>query len=185
MTDRFGLLMLLIEHYIFTGFALYTICFVITTLFFRKNEFLKQFDASVCRVIVFAGLFYISLWLFSLIHFLSVANAEEYNSALQRMFGRYWFGFWLQAIVWFAATQLLRFKKIRAQKLLRIIIALPLLVSIERFVIIVISIHRDYLPSSWTMFPSGWDMLFSFGHSLLFFVIITGGYFIIRHKLYK
>src|SRR5437660_1311756 len=59
-------------------------------------------------------------------------------------------------------------------------LATPLVVSVvvlqgmwlERFMIIVTSLHRDFLPSSWGMFkPTLWDYLTFFGTLGLFFVL--------------
>jgi hypothetical protein len=44
---------------------------------------------------------------------------------------------------------------------------------LERFVIVVVSLHRDFVPSSWRMFiPTGWDWLTLFGSLGLFFALI-------------
>src|SRR5690606_11418354 len=47
----------------------------------------------------------------------------------------------------------------------------------ERFVIIVTSLHRDYLPSSWAMFsPTMFDIgdyIFSFGFFFTFFLLFS------------
>jgi molybdopterin-containing oxidoreductase family membrane subunit len=48
---------------------------------------------------------------------------------------------------------------------------------LERFVIIVVSLHRDYLPSSWAMYyPTIWDFATFFGtvglFTMLFFLFV-------------
>jgi hypothetical protein len=44
---------------------------------------------------------------------------------------------------------------------------------LERFIIIVTSLHRDFLPSSWGMFqPTGWDWSMYLGTLGLFFTCI-------------
>jgi molybdopterin-containing oxidoreductase family membrane subunit len=54
---------------------------------------------------------------------------------------------------------------------------IALIVSIgmwlERFVIIVVSLHRDFLPSSWGMYrPTGWDFTTFFGTIGLFLALL-------------
>jgi molybdopterin-containing oxidoreductase family membrane subunit len=56
--------------------------------------------------------------------------------------------------------QLLWSKKVRSNTVVLFIISLIVNVGmwLERFVIIVTSLHRDFLPSSWAMFyPTIWD----------------------------
>jgi hypothetical protein len=44
---------------------------------------------------------------------------------------------------------------------------------LERFVIIVISLHRDFLPSSWGMYyPTRWDIMTFLGTIGLFFTLL-------------
>jgi len=52
------------------------------------------------------------------------------------------------------SPQLMWFKKLRTSIVFSFIISIVVNVGMwfERFVIIVTSLHRDYLPSSWTMF---------------------------------
>jgi molybdopterin-containing oxidoreductase family membrane subunit len=59
-----------------------------------------------------------------------------------------------------AAPQLLWFKRIRTSVPMLFLISLVVNVGmwLERFVIIVTSLHRDYLPSSWGRYqPTFWD----------------------------
>jgi molybdopterin-containing oxidoreductase family membrane subunit len=56
--------------------------------------------------------------------------------------------------------QLLWFKKIRTNVLVLFLISLVVNIGmwLERFVIVITSLHRDYLPSSWGMYhPTVWD----------------------------
>ena len=44
---------------------------------------------------------------------------------------------------------------------------------LERFIIVVTSLHRDYLPSSWGMYyPTGWDWATLFGTIGLFLSLL-------------
>jgi molybdopterin-containing oxidoreductase family membrane subunit len=44
---------------------------------------------------------------------------------------------------------------------------------LERFVIIVVSLHRDFLPSAWGMFyPTKWDFMTFFGTIGLFLALL-------------
>ena len=72
------------------------------------------------------------------------------------------------------SPQLMWFKKLRTSLTFTFVIALVVNIGMwfERFVIIVTSIHRDYLPSSWTMFHPTWvDIGVFIGTIGIFFVL--------------
>lgn len=91
-----------------------------------------------------------------------------------RFTGPYAWAFWS---LWFCnglAPQILWSPKMRANKL--VLFTVCQLVSIgmwlERFVIIPVSLHRDYLPSSWGMYyPTIWDFAF-FAGTIGFFIFL-------------
>lgn len=71
-------------------------------------------------------------------------------------------------------TQLMWFKKVRTNIALSWILSIVVNIGMwfERFVIIVVSLHRDYLPSSWAMFYPTWvDMGVFIGSIGLFFTL--------------
>ncbi len=82
----------------------------------------------------------------------------ERYAFLNRIHGPYAWGYWTMMSCNVLLPQLFWFKKIR-QNLLIVFIA-SILVNIgmwfERFVIIVISLHRDFLPSNWGYFAPTW-----------------------------
>jgi len=79
---------------------------------------------------------------------------------MNRLTGPYWLQYWALIACNVVVPQLLGFKKIRMN--VSVLFALSIIINIgmwlERFVIIVLSLHRDFLPSSWGMFrPTFWD----------------------------
>jgi Ni/Fe-hydrogenase subunit HybB-like protein len=79
---------------------------------------------------------------------------------LNRMFGPYGWCYWLLIACNLAIPQLLWFRAVRRNAWLLFLLALSINVGmwLERFVIVVVSLHRDYLPSSWDMYvPTFWD----------------------------
>lgn len=71
--------------------------------------------------------------------------------------------------------QALWFSRVRTHPFLLFVISIIINIGmwLERFVIIVVSLHRDYLPSSWGMFyPTIWDWLTLLGSLGLFFTAI-------------
>ncbi len=80
---------------------------------------------------------------------------------LNRAFGPYKWAYWTMWSCNVIFPQLFWFKKVRTS--IPALFVLSIIVNIgmwfERFVIIVTSLHRDYIPSSWTYFsPSKWDI---------------------------
>jgi Ni/Fe-hydrogenase subunit HybB-like protein len=71
--------------------------------------------------------------------------------------------------------QLLWFRKVRRNPIMLFVIAIVVNIGmwLERFIIIVTSLHRDFLPSSWGMFhPTIWDISTFIGTLGLFLTLI-------------
>jgi molybdopterin-containing oxidoreductase family membrane subunit len=71
--------------------------------------------------------------------------------------------------------QLFWFSKVRANVVLLWILSLIVNVGmwLERFVIVVTSLHRDFLPSSWGMYyPTKWDVMLFAGTIGLFLTLL-------------
>ncbi len=92
--------------------------------------------------------------------FISWYSGVEYESYafINRATGPYWWAYWSMMTCNVISPQLFWFKKLRTN--LAFTFFMSIIVNIgmwfERFVIIVTSLHRDYLPSSWSMFHPTW-----------------------------
>jgi molybdopterin-containing oxidoreductase family membrane subunit len=98
---------------------------------------------------------------------------EQY-AFINRATGPYWWAYFLMMTCNVVSPQVMWFKKIRTSIMVSFIISIVVNVGMwfERFVIIVTSLHRDYLPSSWTMFqPTFVDAGFYIGTIGFFFVL--------------
>src|SRR6186997_97041 len=87
-------------------------------------------------------------------------NPYEQFMMSNRMAGPYAVFYWSLIAINAAMIQLFWFRKIREN--IPLLFILSLLVNVgmwlERFIIIVTSLHRDFLPSSWDMYaPTRWD----------------------------
>lgn len=73
---------------------------------------------------------------------------------LNRAFGPYWWSYWIMISCNVITPQLFWFKKIRTNPVLLWIISIFVNIGMwfERYVIVVTSLHRDYLPSSWDLY---------------------------------
>jgi molybdopterin-containing oxidoreductase family membrane subunit len=78
---------------------------------------------------------------------------EQY-AFLNRATGPYWWAYWSMMTCNVFSPQLMWSKKLRTNLVFTFVISIVVNIGMwfERFVIIVTSLHRDYLPSSWSMF---------------------------------
>ncbi|MEC4048438.1 hypothetical protein OX284_003270 [Flavobacterium sp. SUN046] len=134
----------------FLSFGLYTLVFLMVSLFY-KNPLLIKIDFEASRMISVIGVVYLFIWFCNIFFELAEGSEEEKAFLMQRMFGHYWIGFWLQPLLYFTITQILRVDRIRNQKIVRLVFSLFFILSIERMVILSTSLESDYLPSSWSM----------------------------------
>lgn len=147
------LMLHLIDLCIFAGYGLYTFVWIIVSLFYRNNLLIKGIDKSANYVAAVSGLIYLMLWIFEL--YISLNDPEQGDHLRHRLSGPYAFGIWLPPALLFVASQFLWIPFIQKQKIIRLVVGFLLFLSIEKFVIITVSLHSDYLPSSWSMANEG------------------------------
>jgi molybdopterin-containing oxidoreductase family membrane subunit len=163
---------------IFSGFAM-VITLMVTA---RKVLGLEHLITirhleNMCKIILATGT--TVGYAYAIEFFIAWYGAVEYEryAFLNRMFGPYAWAYWSMVSCNVIFPQLFWFKKFRTS--IPLMFAISVVVNIgmwfERFVIIVTSLHRDYIPSSWTYFrPSIWDIsLFvgTFGLFLTMFLL--------------
>jgi Ni/Fe-hydrogenase subunit HybB-like protein len=98
-------------------------------------------------------------------------NPYEKYAFMNRAFGPYWWSYWSMITCNVITPHLFWFKKVRQNMVIVFIISIFVNIGMwfERFVIIVTSLHRDYLPSSWDYFrPTYVDILTFIGSFGLF-----------------
>jgi molybdopterin-containing oxidoreductase family membrane subunit len=103
------------------------------------------------------------------------ANDFERYMARNRAVGPYGIFFWALLFCNVIVPQFLWSNRIRSNTVALFVIALIVNVGmwLERFVIVVTSLHRDFLPSSWGMYaPTIWDWATFFGTIGLFFALL-------------
>ena len=92
--------------------------------------------------------------------FISWYSGVEYESYafINRATGPYWWAYWSMMTCNVVSPQVFWFKKLRTNLVFTFFMSIVVNIGMwfERFVIIVTSLHRDYLPSSWTMFHPTW-----------------------------
>src|SRR5678815_3486588 len=102
------------------------------------------------------------------------ANDYEWFVFKNRAGGPYAWAYWTMISCNVLSPQVFWFKKARTSIVIHFIVSIFINIGMwfERFVIIVTSLHRDFLPSSWGMFyPTIWDILLLLGSFGLFFTM--------------
>jgi Ni/Fe-hydrogenase subunit HybB-like protein len=108
--------------------------------------------------------------------FISWYSGDKYEmfAMWNRMTGPYAVTYWILIFCNLVFPQILWLKKIRTNVVWSFIVSVDVLVGmwLERYVIIVVSLHRDFLPSSWGIFrPTVWDVATFVGTLGLFFFL--------------
>jgi molybdopterin-containing oxidoreductase family membrane subunit len=160
---------------IFSGFAMVLTLMIITRKAFKLEDYITMGHIELMNIVIIitgsiVGVAYITEFF---IAWYSGVEAEFY-AFYNRATGPYLWAYWSMMTCNVISPQLFWFKKIRTSIVLTFILSIIVNIGMwfERFVIIVTSLHRDYLPSSWAMFyPTLTDVgiyMFSFG---LFFTL--------------
>ena len=99
-------------------------------------------------------------------------NAYEEYAFLNRAFGPMWWSYWIMIFCNVVVPQVFWFKNYRTSVPIMFVASLLINVGMwfERFVIVVTSLTRDFLPSSWGSYvPTRWDIMTLIGSFGLFF----------------
>jgi Ni/Fe-hydrogenase subunit HybB-like protein len=101
-------------------------------------------------------------------------NRYEQFAFINRMFGPYWWAYWIMVSCNVISPQLFWFRKFRTSPWLMFIVSIFVNIGMwfERFVITVTSLHRDFLPSSWGYYAPTWVDIGMFAGSFGIFVTL-------------
>jgi molybdopterin-containing oxidoreductase family membrane subunit len=144
---------------VFSGFAMVLTLMIIT----RKALHLENYITvghveSMNKVIIATGSIVGIAYLTELFMAWYSGVVYERFAFVNRAFGPYWWAYWIMMTCNVITPQLFWFKKIRRNLAATFVISIFVNIGMwfERFVIIVTSLHRDFLPSSWAMYSPTW-----------------------------
>ncbi len=103
-------------------------------------------------------------------------NQYEQFAFLNRMMGPYAWAYWSMVTCNVIIPQIFWFKAARRNIVVLFVVSIFVNIGMwfERFVIIVTSLHRDFLPSSWAYYsPTIWEILEFVGSFGLFFTMFA------------
>jgi molybdopterin-containing oxidoreductase family membrane subunit len=140
---------------VFSGFAMVLTLMIITreVLGFQHLITIRHLENMTKVIIVTGGLVSLA---YGTEFFIAWYSGNEYErfAFINRAFGPYAWAYWTMVTCNVVSPHLFWSKKIRTSPAAIFVISLVINVGMwfERFVIIVTSLHRDYLPSSWSMY---------------------------------
>lgn len=160
---------------IFSGFAMVQTLLLITRKVLNFENYITMFHIESMNIIIMVtgsivGVAYLTEL------FIAWYSGSEYEmyAFANRVSGPYWWAYWSMMTCNVISPQLFWFKKIRTSIPISWVLSIVVNIGMwfERFVIIVTSLHRDYIPSSWAMFYPTWtDVGIFIGSIGLFFTL--------------
>ena len=160
---------------IFSGFAMVLTLMIITRKVFKLEDYITiQHVESMNKVITLTGSIVGVAYITELfIAWYSGVEFEQY-AFLNRATGPYWWAYAAMMTCNVVSPQFFWFKKLRTSIAFTFVLSIFVNIGMwfERFVIIVTSLHRDFLPSSWAMFyPTKVDVGIYVGTLGVFFTL--------------
>tara|TARA_Y100001934_G_scaffold43562_1_gene52545 strand:+ start:3661 stop:5034 length:1374 start_codon:yes stop_codon:yes gene_type:complete len=176
---------------IFAGFAMVLTIMIPMRLIYGLEDFINERHLNnMAKIMLASGLIVgYGYFMEQLIAWYSASVYEGYMMQ-NRMVGPYAAYYWALIFCNIIVPQLLWFRRFRISMFWLFFVSMFINVGmwLERFIIVVTSLHRDYMPSSWDMFhPTIWDIAIYVGtmglFTVLFFLFIRGVPMISIHEI--
>jgi molybdopterin-containing oxidoreductase family membrane subunit len=140
---------------IFSGFAMVQTLLIITRRAMHLEDFItKSHIENMNKILIATGSIVALAYGTEL--FMAWYSGVEYEqyAFINRATGPYWWAYMIMVVCNVVSSQLLWIKKLRTSLMFTFFLSIVINIGMwfERFVIIVTSLHRDYLTSSWTMY---------------------------------
>jgi molybdopterin-containing oxidoreductase family membrane subunit len=148
---------------IYSGFAMVLMLAIPIRKIYGLEDFITERHLeNSAKVMLATG--WIVAYGYAIEAFMGWYGGNRYDAALlwNRLHGPYAFWYWMLIVCNIVIPQLLWLRSMRRNPIWLFLISLVILVGmwLERFVIIVISLSRDFLNSSWGMYyPTKWDWM--------------------------
>ena len=161
---------------IYSGFAMVMVLAIPIRAVYGLEDFITlRHLQNMAKVMLATGL--IVAYGYMMENFMSWYSADQYDRymTLNRWTGPYGPAYWGLILINIVIPQALWFNRVRTNVLSLWLIAFAVNIGmwLERFVIVVTSLHRDFLPSAWNMYyPTFWDWSTYIGTIGLFFALL-------------
>ncbi len=161
---------------IFSGFAMVITLLVPARAAFGLQDLITtRHLENICKVLLATGM--MVGYAYATEFFIAWYSGNPFESFVffnSRAFGPYAWAYWTMVTCNVLAPQLFWFKAIRRNMLAMFVISIFVNIGMwfERFVIIVTSLHRDALPSSWGYFSPTWVEVLTFAGTFGIFLTL-------------
>jgi Ni/Fe-hydrogenase subunit HybB-like protein len=161
---------------IYSGFAMVVVLAIPLRYFYGLEDFITDQHLQNMAKVMLATCMIVTYG-YAMEAFMAWYSANPYEEYVQqnRMTGPYAWSYWMLLACNVVIPQVLWSKRARGSVPLLFGVALVVLLGmwLERFVIVVTSLQRDFLPSSWGMYsPTFWDFATLVGSLGLFFCLL-------------
>jgi molybdopterin-containing oxidoreductase family membrane subunit len=161
---------------IYAGFAMVLLLMIPIRSFYNLQDFITMQHLDLMAKVMLASGFVV-LYGYAMEAFFAWYSGIEYEQYMyfNRVFGPYGWAFWVLLICNAAVPQLLWVPRLRRNipALLFVSFVISVGMWFERFVIAPVSMHRDFLPSSWSAYnPTFWEYALFLGTFGLFFTLL-------------
>jgi molybdopterin-containing oxidoreductase family membrane subunit len=160
---------------VYAGFAMVlTLAIPLRVLYGLQDFLTMRHLENMAKVMLVTGLIVFYGYIMEAFYGWYSANQFESYMIFNRMVGPYAPFYWALILSNGVIPQLLWLKRVRTTPIMLFMIAMVVNVGmwLERFVIVVTSLHRDFLPSSWGMYwPTRWDWMTFIGTIGLFITL--------------
>jgi molybdopterin-containing oxidoreductase family membrane subunit len=161
---------------IYAGFAMVlTLAIPLRSMFSLHDFITDRHLENMAKVMLLTGLIVVYGYAMEAFFGFYSGNQFEFYAIKNRMTGPYWWSYWLLILCNGIIPQTMWVKSLRTNTAVLFVVSLVVGVGmwLERFVIIVTSLHRDFVPSSWDMYyPTRWDFMTFFGTIGLFITLM-------------
>lgn len=161
---------------IYSGFAMVMTIAIPLRAFYKLDDFitLRHLD-NMAKIMLATGLIVAYGYFMEIFGAFYSGHKYDTYSVLNRMTGPYAVIYWSLIACNILIPQVLWSKRVRGS--IAVLFAVALVVNVgmwlERFVIVVTSLHRDFMPSAWGMYyPTKWDWATFLGSIGLFLTLL-------------
>ena len=161
---------------IFSGFGMVlTVLIIVRKVFNLEYIITKDHLDKMAKVTLLVSMMVAYAYLLEPFIAWYSGDPVDWYLVIQRMTGHYALGFWIMTTCNVFVPQLLWFRKIRRSVPILFVISLLINVGmwLERYIIIVTSLYRDFTPSAWHLYSPTWvDFGILIGSFGLFFTLV-------------
>lgn len=158
---------------IFSGLAMVMLLLLVARKTMQLQDYITAHHFNwMCKLMLLAGLIVGFSYVVEAFTAWYSGNSYEMYAWRNRAFGQYAWAFWAMVVSNVAVPQILWWRRARQSPWLIFAVCLFVILGmwLERFVIIVVSLHRDFLPSSWSTYvPTANEVAILVGMFGLFF----------------